>query len=76
MFNDEAGLRNGVTSYFQTNLDSVYGIMMVVFVYTGIVENTRCQLDFDLAILSLMESWYRVPSDTLLSHLLLAFMIL
>ena len=40
------------TSYFQTNLDSIYSIMMVTPVFDGIVANTRCQHVFNIVILT------------------------
>ena len=50
VFIDEFRRKNYVTSCFQTNLDSVYSIMMILSVLGDIVENTSCQRAFYIVI--------------------------
>ena len=52
MFNDEPGWKNDVMSFFQTYLDSVYRIIMVVFVFGGMEENGCSELAFDNIVLA------------------------
>ena len=50
MFNDELGWRNGVTSYFQTNLDSTYIFIMIAsFFWQNREERT---------VLAIIRSWH------------------
>ena len=49
MMNLEARM---LTSYFQTNFNSVYSIIMVASEFDVIVENAHCSREFDILILS------------------------
>ena len=76
VFNNETRCRNGVMSYFQTNLDSVYNIMMDASVVGGIL-NTYCRRAFDIIILTNHVVWcYGVTLESRLSHLLFPLAIL
>ena len=62
IFNGEPGRRNGVTTWFHTNVDSVYIIMMVSCMFDGIVENARYQCAFNIVIgIHRLECWYGMP---------------
>lgn len=52
MIDDEPERRNGVTSSFQMNLDSVYSIRMAASVFGVIVENAHYQIAFDIVIVT------------------------
>ena len=62
VFNDEHRSSNNRTSCFQTNLDCVYNIIMVISEFGKTTGNVRCQHSSVIVILAYhLEWWRKVP---------------
>ena len=55
--------RDCMTSYFQTNLYSVYSIFIIIAVFSCVMKNSRCQRPFNIFILAHLEWWYGTSLD-------------
>ena len=73
---DKPGYRIELFSCLQTNLDSVYSIMMIASMSGWIVQMHDASIHSINTLVHHVEWWYGLPLDAHLDHLLLVLMAL